>query len=449
MGNAKTLLANATIVNEGIIFEGYILLENAIIKDVGRGVYSGIEKIDAVVDLSGKYVLPGIIDDQVHFRDPGLTHKADIESESMAAVAGGVTSYMEMPNTNPQTVTVEHLNDKFARAEDVSYANFSFYIGATNNNLDELLKIDITKTCGVKVFMGSSTGNMLVDNPETLKGIFESIKIPVAVHCEDEQTIQANIEKYKKKYGDEVPVECHPEIRSEEACFLSSSMAVALAKKYGTRLHVLHLSTERELSLFDNSLPLSQKKITAEVCVHHLWFNSNDYKTKGAFIRWNPAVKGESDRKALFDAMKSGKIDVIATDHAPHLVSEKQDSYFRAMSGGPLVQHSLVAMLDFYHSGDISIEQIVDKMCHSPAILFNIKKRGYIRTGYYADLVVVDVNKSHVVSKNNIFYKCAWSPFEGHTFKSSVVSTYVNGQLMFSQGNFTGKKNAMALEFER
>jgi len=449
MNNKRILLTNAHIVNEGKIRKGSIAIQGDIIHEIFYDDTVSDDEFSEIIDLSGNYIFPGVIDDQVHFRDPGLTHKADIESESKAAVAGGVTSFMEMPNTNPQTVTVELLEEKFKRAEAVSYANYSFYIGATNNNLEELQKIDIAKTCGVKVFMGSSTGNMLVDNPETLKDIFKSIKIPVAVHCEDEQTIQRNIAQYKEKYGDIVPVECHPEIRSEEACYLSSSLAVELAKKYGTRLHVLHLSTEKELSLFDNTLPLAEKKITAEVCVHHLWFNQDDYKTKGSFIRWNPAVKKESDRKALFKAMKSNVIDVIATDHAPHLEEEKHNTYFKAMSGGPLVQHSLLAMLDFYHSGDVSLEHITDKMCHSPAILFNVKNRGFIRKGYYADLVVVDLDHSHTVTKENILYKCNWSPFEGHSFKSSVQKTFVNGVLVYDNGSITGNRNSKALEFQR
>lgn len=449
MKEKKLLLANATIVNEGDIFKGSIFIEgDSIKKIIKNGTVLNFPDTE-VIDLSGKYILPGAIDDQVHFREPGLEHKGTIESESKAAVAGGITSFMEMPNTKPQTITIEALDEKFSIAEKTAYANYSFYLGATNDNISELLKLDARKTCGVKVFMGSSTGNMLVDNPETLQNIFSQVSIPIAVHCEDEGTIQKNIKEYRDKFGEDIPIEAHPEIRSEEACYLSSSLAVELAKKFNAKLHVLHLSTKKETDLFSNTIPLENKRITGEVCIHHMWFNKDDYKTKGARIRWNPAVKNESDRLALIDAIKNDTLDIIATDHAPHTVEEKDGKYFNAMSGGPLVQHALVAMLELYHKGIISLEKIVDKMAHAPATLFEISKRGYIREGYFADLAIVDLNSPWTVDKSNILYKCGWSPFEGDTFQSKVTDTILNGEFVYKNGMLTGLKNAKALEFNR
>ncbi len=442
------ILKNANIVNEGEIFKGCVVIENEFIKEVVRGEIhkdSGAR----IIDLTGKYLLPGIIDDQVHFREPGLTYKADIESESRAAVAGGVTSYMDMPNNNPPILTQELLEKKYEAAAKKSLANYSFYMGTSNDNFDEVMKTDPRKVCGIKIFMGSSTGNMLVDNLETLEKLFSEVKLLIATHCEDESTIRNNIKLYKQKYGDDVPVSKHPEIRSAEACFKSSSLAVQLAKKHNTRLHVLHLSTAAEMALFDNDKPLRNKRITAEVCVHHLTFSDKDYEQKGTFIKWNPAVKSESDRQALVDALLDNRIDVVATDHAPHLEDEKKRSYFKAPSGGPLVQHSLQAMLEFFHDGIIPLETIAEKMCHAPAECFGVYKRGYIREGYFADLTVVDINKTMKVSKDNILYKCGWSPFEGKSFRSSVEKTFVNGKLVFDQGEFFEENKGMRLEFER
>lgn len=426
------ILRNGTLVNEGKIFVADLLI---------RG--QRIEKIDANIsldgnyqefDLSGKLVLPGFIDDQVHFREPGLTHKGTIYSESRAAVAGGITSFMEMPNTVPNALTQELLADKYAIAAKTSLANYSFFMGASNDNLEEVLKTNPKDVCGIKIFMGSSTGNMLVDNSEVLEGLFSKVPMLIATHCEDEATIRANIEHYKAIYGEDVPVELHPIIRSEEACYLSSSKAVALAKKHGTRLHILHISTEKELSLFDNSIPLSQKKITAEACVHHLWFSDEDYKTKGNFIKWNPAVKKASDREAIWKAVLDNRIDVLATDHAPHTLEEKGNSYFKAPSGGPLVQHAMLAILEKTKQGVISLEKAVEKMAHAPAELFRIENRGYLREGYFADIVVVDPNKELEVSKSNLLYKCGWSPFEGTRFSHSIEKTFVNGRLAWNDG---------------
>lgn len=426
------ILRNGTLVNEGKIFVADLLI---------RG--QRIEKIDSSIsldgnyqefDLSGKLVLPGFIDDQVHFREPGLTHKGTIYSESRAAVAGGITSFMEMPNTVPNALTQELLADKYAIAAKTSLANYSFFMGASNDNLEEVLKTNPNDVCGIKIFMGSSTGNMLVDNSEVLEGLFSKVPMLIATHCEDEATIRANIEHYKSIYGEDVPVELHPIIRSEEACYLSSSKAVALAKKHGTRLHILHISTEKELSLFDNSIPLSQKKITAEACVHHLWFSDEDYKTKGNFIKWNPAVKKASDREAIWKAVLDDRIDVLATDHAPHTLEEKGNSYFKAPSGGPLVQHAMLAILEKTKQGVISLEKAVEKMAHAPAELFRIENRGYLREGYFADIVVVDPNKELEVSKSNLLYKCGWSPFEGTRFSHSIEKTYINGRLAWEGG---------------
>lgn len=431
---SSTLIQNARVVNEGKIFDADVLFTDGYIAKIAAP-YS-IALADKIIDAKGNYLLPGCIDDQVHFREPGLTHKADIYSESKAAVAGGVTSFMEMPNTVPNTLTQLLLEEKYKRASEVSLANYSFFMGASNDNIDEVLKTNPANVCGVKVFMGSSTGNMLVDKRETLEKLFSQCNMLIATHCEDEATIRHNMEVYRQKYGEDVPMECHPLIRSEEACYKSSSLAVELATKYNARLHVLHISTAKELELFDNKLPLSQKRITAEACVHHLWFSDVDYKSKGSLIKWNPAVKKASDRDALLQAVLDNKIDVIATDHAPHTLEEKQQSYFKAPSGGPLVQHSLVAMLELYYKGKITLERIAEKMAHAVADCFRIEKRGYIREGYFADAVLVDINNPWEVSKSNILYKCGWSPFEGIRFQSRVTHTFVNGHLVYSNGVF-------------
>jgi dihydroorotase len=444
----RFVIINATLVNEGSIFPADVFVSHDLIEKIaprGEKPYEGYD----IIDASGLYLLPGIIDDQVHFRDPGLTYKADIYTESKAAVAGGITSFMDMPNTIPNTLTQELLEEKYKTASERSLANFSFYMGASNNNLEEVVKTDPEKVCGIKVFMGSSTGNMLVDDDKILEEIFKKAPTLVATHCEDEATIQANTKIFKEKYGDNAPVSVHPLIRSAKACYLSSSKAVKLAKKHHTRLHVLHLSTAGEMELFDNSQPLEEKRITAEVCVHHLWFSDKDYEQKGNFIKWNPAVKTENDRKALFNAVLDDRIDVIATDHAPHTLEEKQRPYFQAPSGGPMVQHSLQAMLEFYHKKEIGLEKIVEKMCHNPAILFRVRKRGYIREGYFADLVLVDLNKKFTVAKDNILYKCGWSPMEGVTFHSTIVSTFVNGNRIYHQGAFDESAPGKRLLFDR
>ncbi len=446
-----TLLKNAKIVNEGKIVSGHILIEDETIARIFKieDDIASLEKTNEVVDVKGYYLLPGVIDDQVHFREPGLTHKANIQTESRAAVAGGITSFMEMPNTVPNTLTQELLQDKYDIAEKTSYANYSFYMGASNDNIEEVLKTDPKTVCGVKVFMGSSTGNMLVDNPDTLEELFSKCKLLIAAHCEDETTIRNNMAVYKEKYGEDVPVTCHPEIRSEEACYKSSSFAIQLAKKHNTRFHLFHLSTAKELELLENKTPLKEKRITAEACVHHLWFSNEDYKTKGNFIKWNPAVKKASDRDAILQAVLDNTIDVIATDHAPHTLEEKQKSYFEAPSGGPLVQHALVAMLEHYHNGKISLEKIVEKMSHAVADCFHIENRGFIREGYFADFVVVDLNNPWTVEKSNILYKCGWSPFEGTTFKSKVLKTFVNGTLVYDSGTFNENYRGKRLTFYR
>lgn len=426
------LLKSASIVNEGKIFVADVLIKDGRIEKIDSTI-TVQEKVEEIC-LSGKFLLPGCIDDQVHFREPGLTHKANIATESRAAVAGGITSFMEMPNTVPNTLTQELLEEKYLIASRSSLANYSFFMGASNDNIDEVLKTDIKKVCGLKIFMGSSTGNMLVDREEALESFFKKVPpILIATHCEDEATIKANIEKFRAIYGDDVPVSAHPEIRSEEACYLSSSFAVRLAKKYNTRLHILHISTEKELALFDNSIPLEQKKITAEACVHHLWFSDEDYAAKGNFIKWNPAVKKPSDREAIFNAVLDNRIDVIATDHAPHTLEEKSQSYFKAPSGGPLVQHALIAMLEKYKQGKITIEKVVEKMAHAPATLFRMENRGYIREGYAADLVVVE-EKHHRIDRESLLYKCGWSPFEGTSFSYAIDKTFINGNLVFSDG---------------
>jgi len=442
------LLKSGTIINEGKQIVADILIKNGRIEKIAPSI-SVDYKIEEL-NLEGKYILPGCIDDQVHFREPGLTHKAEIKTESRAAVAGGITSFMEMPNTVPNTLTQDLLEDKYKIASQNSIANYSFFMGASNDNIEEVLKTNERNVCGVKIFMGSSTGNMLVDNEKTLTNLFSKVPpILIATHCEDEATIQANIKIFKEKYGENVPIECHPLIRNTEACYRSSSMAVDLAKKYDTRLHILHISTEKEIALFDNSIPLEQKLITAEACVHHLWFSDEDYKTKGNFIKWNPAVKSATDREAIWKALLEDRIDVIATDHAPHTLEEKNQSYFKAPSGGPLVQHALLAMLEKVKEGKISIEKVVEKMAHSPAILFKIEERGYIREGYHADLVIVNPSEGFTVSKENILSKCGWSPFEGNHFNNSIEKTFVNGKLVYSNGQITEKGSGSRLLFTR
>ncbi|MGD1945830.1 MAG: dihydroorotase [Croceivirga sp.] len=442
----RILIKNARAVNENKQFETDMLIENGVIirmdKDISHDNAS-------VVDFNGNLLLPGVIDDQVHFREPGLTHKGNIYSESRAAVAGGITSFMEQPNTVPQTTTLEKHEAKFALAAESAFANYSFKFGGTNDNLEEIKRLNKNSCSGVKLFLGSSTGNMLVDNEAVLEEIFKNTELVISTHCEDEGTIRSNLERYKAQYGDDIPIKYHHIIRSEEACFLSSSKAIALAKKTGARLHVFHLSTAKEMELFTSAVPLAEKKITAEVCIHHLWFSEADYDEKGTLIKWNPAVKTAKDREGLWKALLDDKIDVIATDHAPHTIEEKENVYTKAPSGGPLVQHALVAMLQKQKTGKISLEKLVEKMCHNPAILFDVEKRGYLREGYFADLVEVDMNASWDVKKANIFYKCGWSPFEGLTFDTQVKRTFVNGHLAYENGVLSDKKHAMRLTFDR
>ena len=443
------LIKNATIVNEGRIFIGSVLIDGERIKAVFEENQAiEIKESYTEIDARGMLLIPGIIDDQVHFREPGLTHKGDIYSESRAAVAGGITSYFEMPNTKPQATTIELLEDKYSIASEKSFANYSFLMGVTNDNIDVLKSVNPRNVAGLKMFMGSSTGNMLVDNQNTLNRVFSEVPLLIVTHCEDEATIQANIQYYKSLLGEEIPLKYHPLIRNDEACYRSSSFAVELATKYNSRLHVFHLSTEKEMSLFTNDKPLKEKRITSEVCVHHLWFNDTDYERYGNRIKWNPAIKAESDRQALIEAVKNNKIDVIATDHAPHLLSEKEGSCLKAASGGPLVQHSLSAMLQLVKQGVFSIEKVIEKMCHAPADLFRIEKRGYIRPGYYADLVLVDTNKLWTVTPENILYKCGWSPFEGTTFDTEVQKTWVNGNLVYDDGKFNENVRGQRLLFE-
>lgn len=445
--SATTILRSGTIVNEGKKIVADILIRNGRIEKIASSIQSTGKETE--IDLAGKLILPGCIDDQVHFREPGLTHKANIGTESRAAVAGGITSFMEMPNTVPNALTQELLEDKYRTASESSIANYSFFMGASNENIDEVLKTNEKNVCGIKVFMGSSTGNMLVDNETTLDNLFSKVPMLIATHCEDEATIRANIEAAKLTYGENVPMEQHPYIRSEEACYLSSSLAVRLAKKHGTRLHVLHISTGKEVDLFDNSIPLEQKKITAEACVHHLWFSEEDYSEKGTHIKWNPAVKKATDRDTIFQGVLDNKIDVIATDHAPHTIEEKEGTYFNAPSGGPLVQHALLAMLEKVEQGVISIERVVEKMAHAPAILFEVTDRGYIREGYYADLVIVDPSKSLTVTKENILYKCGWSPFEGVSFSNEIAMTFVNGNKVYENGQIIEGSKGSRLLFNR
>ncbi|MDP2452699.1 MULTISPECIES: dihydroorotase [unclassified Kaistella] len=443
----KTLIKNAKIVNENQISESDILIENELISKIEKNISE--ENIDQIIEASGKYLLPGIIDDQVHFREPGLTWKGDIESESRAAIAGGITSFMEQPNTVPNAVTQELLEEKYKIAAEKSFANYSFLMGGTNDNLEEVLKTNPRNVAGIKLFLGSSTGNMLVDNPETLEKIFSSTKMLIAVHCEDEATIRKNTEIAKQKYGEDIPVSQHHLIRSEEACFISSSKAIELAKKTGARLHIFHVSTAKETELFRSDIPLKEKKITAEVCVHHLTFTNEDYETKGNFIKWNPSVKTQKDKDGLWAALLDDRIDVIATDHAPHTLEEKSQKYLQAPSGGPLVQHALNIMLENFKKGKISLEKIVEKMCHNPAILFEIEKRGFIKEGYKADLVLVDLNDGYTVSKENILYKCGWSPLEGTEFHSKITHTFVNGFLVFENGKISEEKHGERLLFDR
>ena len=445
----RFVIKDACLVNECEKYVASVFVVNGFIEKIDRTNTPTIPEDYQIIDAHGLYLLPGVIDDQVHFRDPGLTYKADIYSESRAAVAGGVTSFMDMPNTVPNTITQEILEDKYRMAAEKSLANFSFFMGANNNNLDEVVKTDPKKVCGIKVFMGSSTGNLLVDDASALENIFKNAPVLVATHCEDDTTIHANSKIYQAKYVDDAPTRIHPLIRSAEACYISSSKAVELAKKFNTRLHILHLSTAKEMSLFDNTIPLEKKRITAEVCIHHLWFNNEDYETKGNLIKWNPAVKSESDRKALFEAVLNDTIDIIATDHAPHTLEEKQQPFFKAPSGGPMIQHSLQAMLEFSHRKEITLEKVVEKMCHHPAVLFQVEKRGFIREGYFADLVLVDLNATQTVSKDNIWYKCKWSPMEGQTFHSKIVSTFVNGHRVFHRGSFDESKKGRRLLFDR
>jgi dihydroorotase len=442
-------IKNATIINEGRTFRGELLISGEYISSVAPVGQIRIPEKAHTIDASGLLLIPGIIDDQVHFREPGLTHKGDIFTESRAAVAGGITSFMDMPNTNPQTVTNALLNEKFRLGSESSLANYSFYIGATNTNLNEVLNADRSGVCGIKLFMGSSTGNMLVDNETILRDLFSKAEIPVACHCESEPVIRRNSEIYREKYGEDVPVKMHPLIRSREACFLSSSYAVTLAREYNTRIHILHLSTADEMKLFSNELPLAQKRITGEVCVHHLWFDETAYDEKGTLVKWNPAIKTRFDRDALLKSTINDVIDIVATDHSPHTTEEKNNSYFKAPSGGPLVQHSLVTMLELWHRRFISTEKIVEKMCHNPAILFNIKERGFIREGYKADLCLIDPDDPWTVSKDNILYKCGWSPFEGTTFKSKVVTTIINGTIVYDNGMINEDYRGQRLVFNR
>lgn len=438
-----TRIVNAKIVNEGKVTEGDLLIRGERIEQIGASVGAGEQTIDA----EGHYLLPGVIDDQVHFREPGLTHKATILTDSRAAVAGGVTSYMEMPNTVPPVFTHTLLEDKYRIASRDSLANYSFFMGTSNDNLEEVLKTDLSRVCGLKIFMGSSTGNLLVDDPKVLEGVFARFPGLIATHCEHEPTIRHNMEAFRKQFGEDMPVDKHPQIRSAEGCYQSSSMAVNLARKHGTRLHVLHLSTARETSLFTNDVPLAEKKITAEACIHHLWFTDADYARLGMKIKWNPAIKTAKDQEGVWTALLDNRIDVIATDHAPHTLQEKSANYFHAPSGGPLVQHSLVAMMEFVRRGKITLERVVEKMSHNPAILFRIEERGFLREGYFADLVLVDPNRSWKVEHSNILAKCGWSPFEGETFASRVTHTFVSGRLAYEDGQIREGKPGMRLAF--
>lgn len=443
----STLITNAKIVNEGKVFEGDVLIKGPFIEKVGSDLQN--QNVSQVVDARGHWLLPGAIDDQVHFREPGLTHKGTIYTESRAAVAGGVTSFMEMPNTNPPAFTQSLLADKYQIASRDSLANYSFFMGTSNDNLEEVLKTDIKSVCGLKIFMGSSTGNLLVDDPKVLESVFSRFPSIIATHCEDEPSIRKNLADYKERYGENCPVTYHPLIRNEDVCYKSSAFAIGLAKKHGTRLHILHISTAKETHLFDNTLPLEKKKITAEACIHHLWFNDADYARLGMNIKWNPAIKKASDQSEILKALLDNRIDVIATDHAPHTIEEKQQGYFQAPSGGPLVQHSIVAMLEMQRQGKITLEQVVQKMSHNVAILFQIDRRGFIREGYYADLVLVNPNQPWTVKKENILAKCGWSPFEGQTFHSAVSHTWISGHLAYAEGKFNESKMGERMSFNR
>jgi dihydroorotase len=443
---ASILIKSATIVNEGKQTQADLFIKDGFIEKIAGSIDA---KADKEINAEGLHLFPGCIDDQVHFREPGLTHKAHIASESRAAVAGGITSFMEMPNTVPNALTQQLLQDKYDIAAKNSPANYSFFMGASNDNLDEVLRTNAKNVCGVKVFMGSSTGNMLVDNPTTLEHLFAQSPMLIATHCEDEATIKSNLEHYKQLLGENIPVRLHPKIRSAEACYLSSSMAVELAKKHNTRLHILHISTAKETNLFSNNIPLADKRITAEACIHHLWFTDADYETKGNLIKWNPAVKTEADRDEILKAVLDDRIDVIATDHAPHTIEEKAQPYLQAPSGGPLVQHALPAMLELYHHGKITLEQIAEKMAHNVATIFQIEKRGFIREGYWADMTLINLNSPWQINKSNIFYQCGWSPFEGSTFKAKVVSTFVSGNLVYENGKLVSGQSGQRMTFNR
>ena len=440
------LIKAARIVNRGQITEGDVLVKNGFIEQIASQIN---RKADIEIAADGRYLIPGIIDDQVHFREPGLTHKADLYTEARAAVAGGVTAFMEMPNTRPPATTQELLQQKYNAAARKSLANYSFFMGAANDNLEEVLRTDPKTVCGIKAFMGSSTGNMLVDDPKTLEGLFAQAPMLIATHCEDETTVRANEKAFREKYGEEMPIRFHPDIRSVEACYRSSSLAVELARRHNTRLHILHISTAKELALFRNDIPLEEKRITAEVCVHHLYFNSRQYDTLGTQIKCNPAIKSPENQEALFPALLDNRLDIIATDHAPHTWAEKQGAYFDAPSGLPLVQHALNVMLEFYHQGRISLERIVEKMCHAPAVCFQLSRRGFLEEGCWADLALLDVDKQWTIGKENILYKCGWSPFEGHTFKGKVESTIVSGHLAYHEGQFFEDKMGERLAFSR
>ena len=443
----KTLIKNAILVNENKISQKDLLIKGEYIYKIDD--YIEEINVEKIIDAKGLHLIPGWIDDQVHFREPGLVHKGNISSESKAAVAGGITSYIEMPNTIPQTITGKALDEKIDIASKNSFANYSFLFGGTNNNIDDIKNFDKKKAAGLKLFLGSSTGNMLVDDLDVLREIFLATDLPIAVHCEDEDIIRENIKLYKKTYGKEIPIEKHPMIRSEKACYLSSKKAIALARETGARLHVFHLSTAIETKLFDNNIPLEEKKITSEVCVHHLWFSEKDYQDKGNFIKWNPSIKKDTDQSALWEALNDDRIDILATDHAPHLESEKKLDYLNCPSGGPMVQHALPAMLTAHKKGKISLEKIVEKACHNPAKLFKIKKRGFLREGYFADLVLIDLEKKNKVLKDSLFYLCGWSPFEGTTFESSVVKTFINGKIVYDFGQIVSKPSGKRLEFDR
>ena len=443
----KTLIKNAILINENKISQKDLLIKGEYIYKIDD--YIEEINVEKIIDAKGLHLIPGWIDDQVHFREPGLVHKGNISSESKAAVAGGITSYIEMPNTIPQTITEKALDEKIDIASKNSFANYSFLFGGTNHNLDDIKNFDKKKAAGLKLFLGSSTGNMLVDDLDVLREIFLATDLPIAVHCEDEDIIRENIKLYKKTYGKEIPIEKHPMIRSEKACYLSSKKAIALARETGARLHVFHLSTAIETKLFDNNIPLEEKKITSEVCVHHLWFSEKDYQDKGNFIKWNPSIKKETDQLALWEALNDDRIDILATDHAPHLESEKKLDYLNCPSGGPMVQHALPAMLTAHKKGKISLEKIVEKACHNPAKLFKIKKRGFLREGYFADLVLIDLEKKNKVLKDSLFYLCGWSPFEGTTFESSVVKTFINGKIVYDFGQIVSKPSGKRLEFDR